>query len=106
MNSWVPAVTLLGVAIVIGTAVVLRGPVGKALAAWIRGWSATDSQWIGARAAVQAAKAGIDPQAGQLAAQVDELSHRLAEVEERLDFTERMLAQSKEKAIPPQAGRA
>jgi hypothetical protein len=43
---WVPAVTLIGIASVIGTTVVLRGPMGKALGEWIRGWSKTDEQWL------------------------------------------------------------
>jgi len=43
---------MIGLALVIGATVILSGPVGKALAEWIRGWSQHDEQWL----AVQAAK--------------------------------------------------
>lgn len=70
----------------IGVVLILRGPVGKAFARRIEG------------------KAGADP---ALAERIDELEHRLAdmeqerarfgELEERLDFAERMLAKSPER---------
>jgi len=53
MQEWVPAVTMLGLALIIGTALVLRGPMGKALAEWIRGWSKTAEQWLAFKAAKQ-----------------------------------------------------
>jgi len=37
---------MIGLALVIGATLVLTGPVGKALAEWIRGWSKTDEQWM------------------------------------------------------------
>ncbi|HVH08440.1 MAG TPA: hypothetical protein VM736_01460 [Gemmatimonadales bacterium] len=52
--EWAPVVAVIGLALVIGATLVLRGPVGKALGDWIRGWSQTDQQWL----AVQAAKHG------------------------------------------------
>ncbi len=65
----------------VGAVIILRGPVGKALARRIE------------------SKAGADP---LLTERIDELEHRLAEMEqdrarmaeleERLDFAERMLA--------------
>jgi F0F1-type ATP synthase membrane subunit b/b' len=56
---------------------VFRGPIGAALAERIRGGApAADDQ--------------------PLAADVDHLRGRLAEVEERLDFAERLLAQARE----------
>ena len=98
MGEWAPAVGMIGLALVIGTTLVLRGPMGKALAEWIRGWSRTDEQWL----AVQAAKHGVD-HSPQLAAEVEQLKQRLAEVEERLDFTERLLAKerSANRLAPP-----
>src|SRR2546429_2375029 len=99
MQEWVPAVTMLGLALIIGTALVLRGPMGKALAEWIRGWSKTDEQWL----AVQAAKHGAVLGAPEsLLAEVEDLRRRLSEVEERLDFTERLLAKSREGERLPQ----
>jgi hypothetical protein len=64
------------VALAIGLAMILTGPIGVALAARIRGAQA----------------------AGDLAlpGEVEELRDRLAEVEERLDFAERLLAQARE----------
>ena len=64
------------VALAIGMAMILTGPIGVALAERIRG--------------VRAAGAPA------LAGQVEELRGRLAEVEERLDFAERLLAQARE----------
>jgi hypothetical protein len=100
MGEWAPAVGMIGLALVIGTTCVLRGPMGKALAEWIRGWSKTDEQWL----AVQAAKHGaaLGP-AESVLAEVDELKRRLSEVEERLDFAERLLARERdsERLAPP-----
>jgi len=39
MGEFAPAVGVVGLALVIGATLVLSGPVGKALAEWIRGWS-------------------------------------------------------------------
>ena len=64
------------VALAIGMAMILTGPIGVALAERIRG-----------------VRAAGDP---ALAGQVEELRGRLAEVEERLDFAERLLAQARE----------
>ena len=100
MGMWVPAVAMVGIVLVIGATVVLRGPMGKALAEWIRGWSRTDEQWL----AVQAAKHGAVLGASEnLLAEVDELKRRLSEIEERLDFTERLLARERDpdRLAPP-----
>ena len=97
MQEWVPAVTMLGLALIIGTALVLRGPMGKALADWIRGWSKTDEQWLALKAAKQGIALGSGgPEAARLTAELDELRQRLTEVEERLDFTERLLAKERD----------
>ena len=94
MGQWVPAVAMIGLALVIGATLVLTGPVGKALAEWIRGWSKTDEQWMAMRAAKHGVALGGDTT--QLLAEVDELKRRLAEAEERLDFTERLLAKGRD----------
>lgn len=105
MQPWVPAVTMIGLALVIGAAVVLSGPVGKALAEWIRGWSKTDEQWLAFKAAKQGVAVGgtAAAEAERLATEVDELRQRLTEVEERLDFTERLLAKERQsdRLTPP-----
>jgi hypothetical protein len=101
MGAFAPAVGVIGLALVIGTTLVLSGPVGKALAEWIRGWSKTDEQWM----AMKAAKHGVvlGGESERLLAEVDELRRRLSEVEERLDFTERLLARERdpERLAPP-----
>ena len=94
MGQWVPAVAMIGLALVIGATLVLTGPVGKALAEWIRGWSKTDEQWMAMKAAKHGVVLGSDTT--QLLAEVDELKRRLAEAEERLDFTERLLAKDRD----------
>lgn len=113
MYEWVPAVTMLGLAIVIGTAFVLRGPVGKALADWIRTWSKTDQQWLALKAAKhdQSWLAAYAPkqdgvsasELAQVLSDLDQVRQRLAEVEERLDFTERLLAKDRDasRLAPP-----
>jgi len=94
MEQWVPAVGVVSLALVIGATLVLSGPVGKALAEWIRGWSRTDEQWMAMKAARHGVVLGGDSE--RLLAEVEELKRRLGEVEERLDFTERLLAKDRD----------
>jgi len=68
---------VVAVALTIGLMKIFRGPVGAALAERIRG----------------TARPAEDP---VLAADLEQLRGRLAEVEERLDFAERLLAQARE----------
>jgi F0F1-type ATP synthase membrane subunit b/b' len=65
------------VALAVAMVKIFRGPIGVAIAERIRGGAAPAE----------------DP---ALAAEVDHLRGRLAEVEERLDFAERLLAQARE----------
>ena len=67
-----------GIVAAIAFAVVLRGPVGKALARRLEGDAAAPSE--------------------EVLQQLDDMRVRLGELEERLDFTERVLAQSQEPA--------
>lgn len=102
MEAWIPAIGIIGLALVVGTTLVLSGPVGKALAQWIRGWSQTEAQWL----AVQEAKRGGGrDELEQLRGAVETLTHRLGDVEERLDFAERLLARERPAArvAPPGA---
>ena len=62
---------------------VLRGPFGRALADRLSG------------RAVQG-----DREMQELRGEVEELRHELAEVQERLDFAERLLARQEERALP------
>src|SRR2546428_1101807 len=94
MGEWAPAVGVIGLALVIGATLVLAGPVGKALAEWIRGWSKTDEQWMAMKAAKHGVVLGGDTE--RLLAELDELKRRVAEAEERLDFTERLLAKERD----------
>jgi hypothetical protein len=68
---------IIAVALTLGLVKIFRGPIGAAIAERIRG-GATPVE---------------DP---ALAAEVDHLRGRLADVEERLDFAERLLAQARE----------
>ena len=103
MGQWTPVVGIIGVMLVLGATLVLSGPVGKALGEWIRGWSKTDEQWIAFKAAKQGIAVGGMAESERLAAEVDELRHRLTEVEERLDFAERLLAKERQadRLAPP-----
>jgi hypothetical protein len=68
---------VVAVALTIGLVKIFRGPVGAAIAERIRGHPVSAE----------------DP---ALAAEVEHFRGRLAEVEERLDFAERLLAQARE----------
>lgn len=65
--------------LVIGTTIVLRGPVGKALARRLEGES---GQVAG-------------PPGEELLLELDDLRARVLELEERVDFSERLLAQGR-----------
>ena len=95
VNEWAPAITFSVMAVTAGAAIVLRGPMGKALAEWIRGWSHTEAKWIEAKAA--------PGEVAELRAEVEELRHQLGDVHERLDFAERLLAKTREaeRLAPP-----
>lgn len=101
MGQWVPAVGMIGLALVIGATIVLAGPVGKALGEWIRGWSRTDEQWLAIKAAKQGVVVGGESE--RLLAEVEDLKRRLADAEERLDFAERLLAKERhgDRLAPP-----
>jgi hypothetical protein len=64
-------------------------------------------QWAAAEAAKQGLPLGAAGfgamEAERLAAEVEELRHRLGEFEERLDFTERLLARERQpdRVAPP-----
>lgn len=99
-SEWAPALTFSIISISVAAIFVLRGPVGKALAQWIGGWSHNESKWIEAK--MREAGGGTSADVDQLRAEVDELRGQLAEVHERLDFTERMLAKTREaERLPP-----
>lgn len=100
INDWVPVVGVSAIALSAGAAVVLRGPIGKALAQWIGGWSHTEQKWIEAKMRESGGPPSGDVE--QLRLEVDELRGQLAEVQERLDFAERMLARTREaERLPP-----
>lgn len=102
MEDLAKIVGVLGLALIVGTTLVLRGPVGKALAEWIRGWSKHDAQWLRAYANRQGGGGG-GGDAERLVAALETLERRLAEVEERLDFAERLLARERpaDRLAPP-----
>jgi hypothetical protein len=74
------------VALCLGLAKILRGPVGEALGDRLRHGPRTRSD-------------------ATLVAEIDELKARLAEVEERLDFAERLLAAGREIDQLPEGAR-
>ncbi len=71
--------------VVIGTTIILAGPLGKALGQRIAGKSAAGDRSV---------------ETEELRGDVEELRSRLTEMEERLDFTERVLAQHRQTDPP------
>ena len=76
------ALAVITMVLTIGGTIVLRGPLGKALADRIAGRHLT----------ARREDAGLAELLERTTAEVDELRHRLGELEERQDFTERALA--------------
>src|SRR5919197_986485 len=86
---------------------VLRGPIGKALGQWIASWGSPEHKAMEAKwAEVAAASRGVPlGEVADLRADVEELQRQLADVQERLDFAERVLARREERAAAlPNAG--
>ena len=75
----IPGLMMLG----IGGTIVLRGPLGKAIARRIEG--------------APQAEVDVEP----LLQELDEVRARMIELEERMDFTERLLARDREAAQLP-----
>jgi len=71
-------------------------PIGRAFAARIRGQSPGDAEDI---------KNALAEHRDALQTELDGVRHELGELGERMDFAERMLAQSREQALP-KGGRA
>lgn len=84
-----PAEVIVPVAFFISLAsiLVLRGPLGKALAERIAGRAGSNSV--------------SEHEHQQVLAELDEVKHRLTEIEERLDFAERVLTKQKDGAVLP-----
>ncbi len=85
MQHLLPFLIPIVLFVVIGTTVILGGPVGKALGQRIAGKSAAGDRSV---------------ETDELRGDVEDLRHRLTEMEERLDFTERVLAQHRETEPP------
>ena len=98
------AIVMSFITLTLGTAIVLRGPIGKALAQWIASWGSPEHKAMEAKwAEVAAASKGVPlGEVEELRADVEELHRQLADVQERLDFTERVLARRDERvgALP------
>lgn len=72
----------------VSAAIIFRGPIGKAIAEAIRRappWADGPSQ------------PDVDPE--KISAELESLKQRLADLEERQDFTERLLAQQRDRAV-------
>jgi len=80
----IPFAIPVGIVGSIAAGVALHGPVGKALARRLEGGPPP----------------GSDLPTEQVLGELDELRQRLAEVEERMDFSERLLAQGRDPVDP------
>jgi uncharacterized protein YlxW (UPF0749 family) len=78
---------------------ILRGPIGKALGQWIASWGSPEHKAMEAKWIEMKAGHGRTPEeVNELQADVEELQRQLADVQERLDFAERVLARRDERA--------
>lgn len=95
------AIVFVSIALVGGAAIVLRGPIGKALAEWISSWSSPEHKAMEAKwAEVAAASKGLPlHEVEELRADVEDLQRQLADVQERLDFAERVLTRRDDRAV-------
>ena len=96
MGDWVPVVGMGVLALIASTTIVLRGPIGKALAQWIASWSTPEHKELEAKVAAAYAPGGGGVDVTELRDEVSELRAQLEEVQERLDFAERMLAKPRD----------
>ncbi|MGH7586610.1 MAG: hypothetical protein ACREMH_10210 [Gemmatimonadales bacterium] len=96
MESLIPVFGMVTGIIITATCVwggvqILRGPVGQALARWISGPSGS-------------ADSALTEEVEQLRHTLAGMESHVAELEERLDFTERMLARQSESAALGRGG--
>jgi uncharacterized membrane protein YccC len=98
MEDFIKVVVVGLVMLGIPMALVLSGPLGRALAARIEGRGASDADLRALRGALAEAEERLEDTDRRLA----ETTQRLAEVEERLDFAERLL--TRERAAPQLPG--
>ena len=92
-----PEIPLMVLIVSIAAVFILRGPIGKALGQWIASWGSPEHKALEAKWAEVAA--GRPPtEDTELRADVEELQRQLTDVQERLDFAERMLARRDERA--------
>lgn len=99
-----PGEAMVGVTffLMLGATIVLRGPLGKALAERIAGRHPSDRGPDAAQTELIEQQAEVLEQAAR---DLEEVKHRLAEVEERQDFAERMIAQRADPGRPGLPGR-
>ena len=80
------ALVMMTLFVSVAATIVLRGPLGKAMADRIAGRTAAQPD------------GGLTAELDRTQGEVEDLKHRLAEVEERQDFAERLLAAQREPA--------
>jgi hypothetical protein len=100
-GDWAPVLVMSVLSISVAATFILRGPIGKALARWIESWGATEAAALDARAVGDPRRLDeIEHRLGELEAR----EARLAEMEERLDFAERLLTRETAARQLPGAG--
>ena len=82
-----PVAAISVIAVCTAVVLIFRGPLGRSLGRWIDTWGGGSP-----RQEPGAAGGAVDP------VRMEELEHRVLELEERLDFAERLLAQQGEPA--------
>jgi hypothetical protein len=86
-NALAPLILGLVTVVTIGSVLVLRGPLGKALGDRLAGRRGADA-------------GGRELDARQMREELDDVRGQLAELQERMDFAERLLARQRQPGLP------
>jgi hypothetical protein len=100
-NDLAPVIVMSVLSLSVATTLILRGPIGKALARWIESWGGTNA------ALLAEARSGEPHRLEEIEHRLAELEARearVAELEERLDFAERLLTREAAARQLPGAG--
>jgi len=90
--AWIPIAGMLTGVVIMG--MFLVGPVGRAIGDILR-------HWLTGRRAADTGETALPADVDELHARIDQLQRQVAELAERQDFSERLLAQARREQVLP-----